>query len=112
MELQQASNLSTQDFIRMFEYEAKTELELVLFNRLVEYLNSEYDEEVREQAFMNAFASLEDVAQDVVNTLDNLIHNHDDDISVDVMDIIIKSQDSLETSIDEGRNDINEAERG
>ena len=43
MNMQHAQNLSTAEFVRMFERDAKTELEQALFSRLTDCMDIEQD---------------------------------------------------------------------
>lgn len=77
MNMQHAKNLSTEDFIRMFERDAKTELEVALFSRLIDYLGVE----PMENEFDEIFGTMEEMITDAENELDDIMDNSPDDIS-------------------------------
>lgn len=77
MNMQHAQNLSTKDFVRMFEHDAKTELEQALFSRLTDYLGVE----VVENEFDEIFGTMEEMIADAENELDDIMDNSPDDIS-------------------------------
>ena len=79
MNQQHAKNLSTEDYVRMFECDAKSELELALFSRLIEYLDQDMDTVTEE--FDAVFGTMEEAITDAENELDDIMDNHPDDIS-------------------------------
>ena len=81
MNLTTSHNLSTSDFVRMFEPEGKTELEQALFSRLVDYIGQDESVGTASEQFGDVFSTMEDAIADAENELDAILDNSPDDIS-------------------------------
>ncbi len=111
MNLDQTSNLSSDDFIRMYERDAKTPLELALFSRLTDLADVEHKMYYQggdglESKMSALVGDIEDRMVTVENEIEEVITAIEDDEPAPTLGEMFKSLTAFSVDLEQARDKL------